>query len=206
MARCQFTRRWLKFHARSTSGLHFLSVLSMLIVNIDNTPASQFASIFSTVGLDTMSYAPTTLPVPASGWPTLGSLIDSGKRLITFMDNTADSTAAPYIIDGEYFRQASLGKTYVCLTEFTNIWETAYDVTDTTFNCLVNRTKGDTSTQMYLINHFLDLEVLNEAFIPDMAKLSQTNAVTGFGSIGAQVSTCMSSYGQPPNFILVDVG
>ena len=41
------------------------------------------------------------------------------------------------------------------LAEFTNIWETAYDVTDTTFDCEVNRTKGDTSTQMYLINHFL---------------------------------------------------
>ena len=40
-------------------------------------------------------------------------------------------------------------------SEFTNIWETAYDVTDTTFDCEVNRTKGDTSTQMYLINHFL---------------------------------------------------
>jgi hypothetical protein len=58
---------------------------------------------------------------------------------------------------------------------------------------------------MYLINHFLDVTVLG-AFIPDTAKLNQTNAATGYGSVGAQVSTCTSTYGRPPNFILVDVG
>lgn len=161
-------------------------VLSLLIVNIDNMPATQYATVFSSVGLDTMSYSPTTLPLPASGWPTLGALIDSGKRLITFIDNTADPTTVPYIID-----------------EFPNIWETAYDVTDATFDCQVNRTKGDTATQMYLINHFLDTAVLG-AFIPNIVKLDQTNSATGFGSIGAQVSTCVSSHGRPPNFILVD--
>ena len=76
-------------------------VLSLLIVNIDNLPAAQYGAVFSAVGLDTMSYSPTTLPLPASGWPTLGSLIDSGTRLITFMDNTADPTTVPYIIDGK---------------------------------------------------------------------------------------------------------
>jgi hypothetical protein len=58
---------------------------------------------------------------------------------------------------------------------------------------------------MYLINHFLDTAVLG-AFIPNIVKLDQTNSATGFGSIGAQVSTCVSSHGRPPNFILVDVG
>ena len=38
--------------------------------------------------------------MPASQWPTLGTLIDSGKRLVTFMDANADFTAVPYIIDG----------------------------------------------------------------------------------------------------------
>lgn len=79
----------------------FSLVLSLLIVNINNLPATRYDTVFKTVGLDTMSYAPTTQPLPATGWPTLGSLIDSGKRLLTFIDNTADPTAVPYIIDGE---------------------------------------------------------------------------------------------------------
>lgn len=31
-------------------------------------------------------------------------------------------------------------KLIVICTEFTNVWETAYDVTDQTFDCAVNRT------------------------------------------------------------------
>lgn len=82
------------------------AVLSLLIVNIDNIPATSYATVFKSVGLDTMSYAPSTLPLPASDWPTLGSLIDSGKRLITFLDNTANPDTVPYLIDGERITHA----------------------------------------------------------------------------------------------------
>lgn len=47
-----------------------------------------------------MSYTPESAALPASGWPTLGSLIDSGKPLVTFLSTTADFTAVPYLIDG----------------------------------------------------------------------------------------------------------
>ncbi|KIM47796.1 hypothetical protein M413DRAFT_439473, partial [Hebeloma cylindrosporum] len=161
-------------------------VLSLLIVNIDNLPATSYDPVFKAAGLDTLSYAPSTSPIPASGWPTLGTLIDSNKRLLTFLDNQADLTTVPYLID-----------------EFTNIWETAYNVIDPSFDCNVNRTKGDTSTQMYLINHFLDQLVLGQP-VPYIDKLNQTNAATGAGSLGAQVETCVASYGRPPNFLLVD--
>ena len=75
-------------------------VLSLLIVNIDDMPASSYAPVFVAAGLDTLSYAPTTSPIAVSGWPTLGSMIDSGKRLVTFLDNGADLTSVPYLIDG----------------------------------------------------------------------------------------------------------
>ena len=88
--------------------------------------------------------------------------------------------------------------------EFTNMWETAFDVTDQTFDCLVNRSKGDTSLNMFLINHFLDKIVLGQA-APDIDKLNETNAASGLGSLGAQVSTCQTTQGRPPNFMLVDV-
>ncbi|KAF8640702.1 hypothetical protein AX17_000358 [Amanita inopinata Kibby_2008] len=161
-------------------------VLSLLIVNIENLQASQYDAVFKAVGLDAISFVPQTSPLPASGWPTLGSMIDSGKRLVTFLDNGADPSSVPYLID-----------------EFTNIWETAFDVLDPSFDCNVNRTKGDTSTQMYLINHFLDKLLFGQP-VPDVDQANVTNSATGPGSLGAQVSTCVAQYGRAPNFMLVD--
>ncbi|KAJ7070819.1 PLC-like phosphodiesterase [Mycena amicta] len=161
-------------------------VLSLLIVNIDDLPASNFGTVFASVGLDKMSYAPTSSPIPASSWPTLGALIDAGTRLVSFLDNSADLTSVPYLID-----------------EFTNIWETPFDVTDPAFDCSVNRTKGDSSTQMYLINHFLDTIAFGSP-VPDVSAANVTNSASGTGSLGAQVDTCVAAYGRAPNFMLVD--
>jgi hypothetical protein len=134
-----------------------------------------------------MAYTPPSASLQFTAWPTLGTLIGNNQRLVVFMDAEADFTSVPYIID-----------------EFTNVWETAFDVTDTTFDCDVNRTKGDSSTEMFLINHFLDEEVLGQP-APDISAANQTNAVSGVGSLGAQVATCVQSQGRNPNFMLVDV-
>jgi hypothetical protein len=96
---------------------------------------------------------------------------------------------------------------YWLFAEFTNVWETPFDVTDPAFDCSINRTKGDTSTQMYLINHFLDT-ISSAAFnspVPDVGAANVTNGVSGPSSLGAQVDTCVSAYGRPPNYLLVDV-
>ncbi|KAL1697580.1 PLC-like phosphodiesterase [Schizophyllum commune] len=161
-------------------------VLSILIVNIDNVAPTEYATVFESAGLDQVSYSPSTSTLSASSWPTLGEMIDDGKRLVTFLDNQADTSSVSYLVD-----------------EFTNIWETAYDVTDTTFDCEVNRTKGDTSTQMYLINHFLDKVLLGNP-VPDKDNADTTNAASGTGSLGTQVETCTNQYGRAPNFMLVD--
>ena len=84
------------------------------------------------------------------------------------------------------------------------MWETAFDLTDTTFDCNVNRTNGDPSTQLYLINHFLDQIVLGQP-APDPDAANVTNAVSGTGSLGLQVQTCDAANGRNPNFMLVDV-
>jgi hypothetical protein len=161
-------------------------VVSLLIVNSDGFKPTDYDTVFKAVGLDTLSYSPPSANTSVGSWPSLGSLIDSGKRLVTFMDAGADFTSVPYIID-----------------EFTNVWETAFDLTDTTFDCNVNRTNGDPSTQMYLINHFLDKIVLGQP-APDPEAANATNAVSGTGSLGLQVQTCAAANGRNPNFMLVD--
>jgi len=160
-------------------------VVTLLIVNINNLAPSLFGDVFSNVGLDKVSYAPKNSTTAFTDWPTLGSMIDSGTRLVTFLDNQADLTSVPYLLD-----------------EFTNVWETPFDVT-TEFDCSVNRTKGDSSTQMYLINHFLDMVVLGNP-APNVGAANVTNSLSGTNSLGAQVDLCVAQYSRPPNFLLVD--
>ncbi|PCH34019.1 PLC-like phosphodiesterase [Wolfiporia cocos MD-104 SS10] len=162
-------------------------VVSLLIVNsYDNFPPSAYDTVFKSVGLDTLAYSPPSANLTESEWPTLGSMINNGTRLVVFLTTQADYEAIPYLID-----------------EFTNIWETAYDVTTTTFNCDVNRTNGNPNEQMYLINHFLDSSIAGILY-PDKSAASQTNGVNGTGSLGQQVATCASEYDRNPNFMLVD--
>ncbi|KAF8665457.1 hypothetical protein AX16_000475 [Volvariella volvacea WC 439] len=166
-------------------------VLTLLIVNSDNVPASQYDVVFQAAGLDAISFAPESSPLPAASWPTLGSMIDSGRRLVTFLDNGADPSI-PYLIDG-----------HIDL-EFSNVWETAFNVVDQNlFDCTVDRFRGDTSTQLFLINHFLDRLVLGQP-VPDIDRANITNAATGFGSLGTHVETCVATHGRAPNFLLVD--
>jgi hypothetical protein len=81
------------------------------------------------------------------------------------------------------------------------MWETAFDITATTFDCNVNR---NPSTQLYTINHFLD-QILLGHYAPDPEAANVTNGVSGVGSLGQQVQTCAAQNGRNPNFILVDV-
>jgi hypothetical protein len=79
------------------------------MVNIDNLPATTFATAFQSAGLASHTYSPATAAPALSDWPTLGTLIDAGTTVVAFMDNQADFTSVPYLID-----------------EFSNIWEDAY--------------------------------------------------------------------------------
>ncbi|KAG9028284.1 hypothetical protein FRB95_006617 [Tulasnella sp. JGI-2019a] len=167
-------------------------VVTLLLVNSDDQPASSFASAYQAAGIDTYAWSPTAATVATNAWPTVGSLIDSGKRLVSFMDNSADFTIVPYILD-----------------EFSNMWETHYDITDASgFNCTVDRHSGDTTDQMYLINHYLYTQSTlfgGNTPVPNKAALPVTNAVSGVGSLGEEAgTTCLTLHPRAPTFLLVD--
>jgi hypothetical protein len=162
-------------------------VVVLLIVNIDDLDASAFSSAFENSGVVPMSYQPSVANMTATSWPTLQELISNGTRLVTFLDNHSDLSSVPYLLD-----------------EFSNVWETAFDLTDqNAFDCAVNRSNTDASTSMFLINHFLDQLIFGQP-VPDPSQADETNAASGTGSLGEQVSTCVSQMGRPPNFLLVD--
>ncbi|KAH8882219.1 PLC-like phosphodiesterase [Thozetella sp. PMI_491] len=160
-------------------------VVTLLLTNGDSIAVTQYASVFEAVGLDEYAYSPgSTLALDE--WPTLQSMIDSGKRLVVFMDYHADTSQVSYILDefGSYF------------------FETPYDTTDKTFpECTIDRPSGASANgRMSIVNHFLDYDILGIK-IPDQIDASTTNSVS---SIVAQADICLGEYGRVPNFILLD--
>lgn len=146
-----------------------------------------FDAAYTSSGLKSYAYTPPTSPIDLKSWPTLGDLITAGTRVVAFVDAGANASV-PYILD-----------------EFTYFFETPYDTTDPTFpECTIDRPPGVTADgRMYIVNHFLDLD-LDGIDIPDDAADNTTNAATGVGSIGAQADLCIGLYGRAPVGILVD--
>jgi len=161
-------------------------VVTLLIVNAEPFTLDAFDRVFKTVGLDTISFIPQSPTIALSEWPTLADMLNTNQRLVTFLDRGADFAVVPYIID-----------------EFTNMWETAFNVIDPNFDCAVNRTRGNPPAQMYLINHFLNQIILGQP-APFPARANQTNSASGVGSLQAHVDTCIATNNFYPNFMLVD--
>jgi hypothetical protein len=59
-------------------------VVTLLITNGDRLPASDFGALFVSTGLDQYAYSPGA-NLALDQWPTLQSMIDSGRRLVVFL-------------------------------------------------------------------------------------------------------------------------
>ncbi|KAL0959336.1 hypothetical protein HGRIS_014597 [Hohenbuehelia grisea] len=150
---------------------------------------------FDAAGLTSLCYVPPSLPVKASDWPTLGQLIDSGKRVVVFLDSGADGNGPePGTVD-------------FILPEFQMIWETPFSRTDATFPCRIDRIAGPLSSDdhLYMINHSRDINVIpigDGVLISDRADAPTTNGVP---SILAEANGCAPlAAGKAPSFVLLD--
>ncbi|KAJ6537223.1 PLC-like phosphodiesterase [Mycena vulgaris] len=167
-------------------------VLTLLFTNPEGlSPAAVWKPIFDAAGISNLTYVPLSLPIKQSDWPTLGSMIDAGTRVVVFLDSQADgSDPAPFI-----------------LPEFSMIWETPFSVTNASFPCSVNRIHGPLATEdhMYLINHSLNKNIIpigSGVIISDPIDASTTNGVT---SILANANGCAPLGGnRAPSFVLLD--
>ncbi|BGP07212.1 hypothetical protein JCM10049v2_003043 [Rhodotorula toruloides] len=165
-------------------------VVTLLLVNTEGVAPSVWAQSYTDSGLASYAYTPTNVPIAYSDWPTYQELISSGKRVVSFLAQNADFSSVPYLLD-----------------EFTNIWETPYDQTNNAFPCTVDRVTGSPQNKMYLVNHYLDvnMSIAGSTFpVPATGALDQTNAVSGTGSLGVQASACAAQQGYNPTFTLVD--
>lgn len=172
-------------------------VVTVLLVNSDDSSASALASAYTTAGITSYAYTPTSTTA-SSEWPTLQTLISSGKRLMNFVASLDDNSAAPYLMD-----------------EFTYIFENNYDNTSpSSFSCAANRPSTVTTSSalqknmMPLMNHFLyQTSNLFGTTIesPDLGNISTTNSASGdTGALGTSATECTTTYGRAPTYLLVD--
>ncbi|KAE8354864.1 PLC-like phosphodiesterase [Aspergillus coremiiformis] len=178
--------RWMKAHP--------YDVVTILMGNADYADPGNFTAPVQNSGLMDLVYTPSKIPMALNDWPTLSTMIMSGKRAVMFLDYQANQTAYPWLMD-----------------EFSQMWETPFSPTDRNFPCTVQRPPGlappDASNRMYMANHNLNiqLDLLNvNLLIPNTALLNETNAVSGRGSLGWMAGNCTQQWNRPPNFLLVD--
>ena len=145
-------------------------------------------------GLINYVYTTPEVPMPLEEWPTLSEMILTNQRAVVMLDYQANQSAIPWLLD-----------------EFSQMWETPFSPTDRAFPCTPqrppNRPRSVREDRMYMANHNLNVEIDIAGIsldVPAYTLLDETNAVTGFGSLGLTTENCTADWGRPPNFLLVD--
>jgi hypothetical protein len=138
-------------------------------------------------GLYEYIYQPPNTAMTIDDWPTLGEMILSQKRVVTFIDYGFDTASVPYM-----------------LWQYYNVWETPFSPTNISFPCTIGRPEGISNEQakkmMYVANHNLNAEIAiggTSLLVPNLAQLNQTNAVEGQGSLGLMATECAGMFSVP---------
>ncbi|KAG7085358.1 hypothetical protein E1B28_002923 [Marasmius oreades] len=170
---------------------HPNEVLTLLFTNPEGQPVDAvWKPLFDQAGLTTMAFVPDHVPLKYSEWPTLGQMINTGKRLVVFLDSGANTTAVDFI-----------------LPEFQMVWETPFSVTNSSFPCSIDRIQGPLPSEdhLYMINHSLNknyFPIGPGIIVSDPVDANITNSVL---SIMENVRGCAPlANKRNPNFILLD--
>lgn len=169
-------------------------VVTMVMGNYDVLPPQDYVQPIQDSGLDRYLYTPPTVPMTLDQWPTLGEMIITQRRLVVMLDYEANQQEIPWLLD-----------------EFANMWETPFSPTDRAFPCTQDRPPNQprdvSEDRLFMVNHNLNVDIQIAGLsllVPNTVILNETNAVSGYGSAGAQSQNCTSDWNRPPNFILVD--
>lgn len=145
----------------------------IVIIQDATTPADTAAAIEAAGLADRVATLRKGVPLP-----TLGELIDSGRRLLVFAENDAAGAPPWYHAAYEWFQ------------------ETPYDFESVDeFNCRPNR--GPDDAPLFLLNHWVS------ASPPDPAKASGANAQD---VLEGRIQQCIADRGVVPNVVAVDFG
>jgi len=171
---------------------HPYDVVTLLIGNSDFIGVGNYTAPLEASGLSQYAYIPSQVPMRISSWPTLSSMILTHKRVVIFMDYNANQTEVPYILD-----------------EFSQMWETPFSPTNSSFPCSQQRPPGidreQAEQRMYTANHNLNTEISlagTSLLVPTTPLINETNAVNGTGSLGLMANNCAGTSLCPRVFLL----
>jgi hypothetical protein len=154
--------------------------------------SADFVAPIEASGLIDYIYQPPKTAMTLQDWPTLGQMLLTQKRVVTFIDYNFDTDAVPYL-----------------LWEFYNMWETPYSPTDAAFPCTIGRPDNlpddKARSLLYMANHNLNVEIAIAGLsllVPNVAVTNTTNGVEGDGSLGLMANRCTSTYLHDSTYIL----
>jgi hypothetical protein len=184
---------WLGEVARWVAA-HPFDVVTVLLGNGNYSHPSLYAPYIEQSGILKHAYQAPYLPMTLDDWPTLEDMIVRGKRVVMFLDYSADQVAYPWLLD-----------------EFAQMWETPFDPLDRDFPCTVQRppdlAEDAARDRLYLMNHNLNAEFNvfgAQLLVPAVSLLNETNNATGYGSLGEAARNCRADWGRAPNVLNVD--
>lgn len=156
-------RRWLDVHPRE---------VVTFFVQDEVTPADTEA-VFRTAGL--LPYVRTQRE--GRPWPTLGQMIDSGRRVVVLMENHGGGPAYPWLLQGFDWVQD---------TPFEN--PTVADL-----SCRLER--GSAAQPIFLVNHWLG---------GIRSLVTDARTINARGVLLPELRRCESERGRLPNFVAVN--
>lgn len=182
---------------------HPSDVITMLWVNADSMPAKDLEQYFASTGMKDFAYIPPHHPLKPGEWPTLQEFVNTGKRLVLFISNSADEANVPWMLD-----------------EFSYMFETPFENFDPAkFTCSGHRPaavsgpdkmKEAASTRIGFQNRFLydkKLEQLGlEIYTPDPKRQPKINSgdQTVAGNLRDGIEKCATEWGRRGGYLLVD--
>ncbi|RCH99607.1 hypothetical protein CU097_008476 [Rhizopus azygosporus] len=122
-------------------------------------------------------------------WPTLQEMIQSGKRVVNFIDSSAREDDIPWLMD-----------------QFSRVFETPFENTELQgFNCDVDRIASNKSSTdlMYVMNHFM-YGVIEIAGFAIKTPVKSNALLVNSESLVSHVDNCTAVLHKKPNFIEVD--
>ncbi|KAG1455545.1 hypothetical protein G6F56_007039 [Rhizopus delemar] len=160
-------------------------VVTIMWNNIYNIDASEIAQSYEASSIMPYAYSHKEL----DPWPTLQELIDSGKRVVNFIDSKPDEEKYPWL-----------------MYQFSRVFETPYENTDlNSFNCNIDRVVPDLNPNdlMYVMNHFFYGVIDMAAFKIQIPMRNKAKLINGQLLLD-HTSNCTEVHRKKPTFIEVD--
>lgn len=160
-------RAWLDAHPRE--------VVTLFVQ--DEVRPDDTARLIEEAGLLPSVYT----PLDDGEWPTLGAMIDSGKRLVVLMENDDGGSTYPWLMPGFAWSQD---------TPF--LFRSPAELTAPS-SCAANR--GNSSATLFLLNHWVT---------DKSAEVTNAERVNARDVLLTRARQCEAERGHLPNFVAVD--